>query len=239
MMRNLALLLFMTSVLAAPAFADDTGQTSQQLDVTIRVEMGCLLYLPKDYATKESWPLVLFLHGSGERGDDLELVKKHGPPKLISEGKEFPFIVVSPQCPKSQSWEPIELTALLDEVTRTQKVDQDRICVTGLSMGGFATWELAAFTPNRFAAIAPICGGGEPYWTRRFPHLSTWAFHGAKDEGVPLERTQEMIDALTKNGGTPKLTIYPEAEHDSWTETYNNPEFYAWLLAQKRADIKE
>lgn len=234
MMRILALLLFVTAVLSVPVLADDSAQTSQRLDVTIRVQMGYLLYLPKDYDTKESWPLVLFLHGSGERGDDLELVKKHGPPKLIGEGKEFPFIVVSPQCPKDQSWEPIELTALLDEVTKNHKVDQDRIYVTGLSMGGFATWELAAFTPNRFAAIAPICGGGEQYWTKRFKHLPVWAFHGAKDKGVPLERTQEMIDALTKNGGTPKLTIYPEAEHDSWTETYNNPEFYEWLLAQKR-----
>ena len=239
MMRILALLLFVTILLSERVLADDSGQTSQRLDVTIRVEMGYLLYLPKDYDSKESWPLVLFLHGSGERGDDLELVKKHGPPKLIGEGKEFSFIVVSPQCPKSQSWEPLELTALLDEVTRTQKVDQDRIYVTGLSMGGFATWELAAFKPNRFAAIAPICGGGEPYWTRRFKHLPTWAFHGARDTGVPVERTQEMIDALTKNGGTPKLTIYPEAEHDSWTETYNNPEFYEWLLAQKRVDIDE
>jgi predicted peptidase len=239
MMRILALLFFVTALLSVPVLADDSGQTSQQLDVTIRVQMGYLLYLPKDYDTKESWPLVLFLHGSGERGDDLELLKKHGPPKLISEGKDFPFIVVSPQCPQSQSWRAIELTALLDEVTRTQKVDQDCIYVTGLSMGGFATWELAAFTPERFAAIAPICGGGDPGWTRRFTHLPTWAFHGAKDKGVPVERTQEMIHALTKDGGTPKLTIYPEAEHDSWTETYNNPEFYEWLLAQKRADIKE
>jgi len=140
-MRIPGLLLFVTAVLSAPVLADDTGQTARRLDVTIRVEMGYLLYLPQEYATKESWPLVLFLHGSGERGDDLELVKKHGPPKLIGDGKAFPFIVVSPQCPNDQSWEPIQLTALLDEVTKTQKVDQDRIYVTGLSMGGFATWE--------------------------------------------------------------------------------------------------
>ena len=149
--------------------------------------MGYLLYLPKDYETKECWPVVLFLHGSGERGDDLELVKKHGPPKLISEGKQFPFIVLSPQCPKDATWEPLKLTALLDEVVRNQKVDEDQICVTGLSMGGFGTWELAAYSPKRFAAISPICGGGEPRWAKRFAHLPTWAFHGAKDEGVPLK----------------------------------------------------
>ena len=99
-------LLFLSVVFAAPALADDSGQTSQRLDVTIKVEMGDLLFFPKDYSTKESWPLVLFLHGSGEKGDVLEMVKKHGPPKLVAEGREFPFILVSPQCPKGKSWEP-------------------------------------------------------------------------------------------------------------------------------------
>ena len=239
MMRILALLLFVTAVISIPVLAEDSGQTAQRLDVTIRVEMGYLLYLPKDYDTKESWPLVLFLHGSGERGDDLELVKKHGPPKLIAEGKEFPFIVVSPQCPKGKSWEPYELNVLLDDIVQKYKVDEERICVTGLSMGGFGTWKLAAYMPRRLAAIAPICGGGDLSSVRRLTKLPIWAFHGAKDKSVPVERTQEMIDALTKNGGTPKLTIYSEAEHDSWTETYNNPVFYEWLLAQKRADIPE
>jgi predicted peptidase len=219
--------------------ADDSSQTSQRLDTTVKVEMDYLLSLPKGYDKQDSWPLVLFLHGAGERGDDLELVKKHGPPKLIGEGKDFPFIVVSPQCPKDVWWEPIELSALLDQVIKTHKVDQDRIYVTGLSMGGFGTWRLAAFTPDRFAAIAPICGGGEKYWARRFPQLPTWAFHGAKDKGVPLERSQEMVDAMKEKGGAPKLTVYPEAEHDSWTETYNNPAFYEWLLAQKRKSSTE
>ncbi len=214
-------------------------QKPTQLNTQVKVEMDYLLYLPKDYDKQKSWPLLLFLHGAGERGDDLELVKKHGPPKLIAEGKEFPFIVVSPQCSEEVWWEPIELTALLDQVIKTHKVDEDRIYVTGLSMGGFGTWRIAALTPNRFAAIAPICGGGEKYWARRFSHLPTWAFHGAKDKGVPVERSQEMIDAMKEKGGEPKLTVYPEAEHDSWTETYNNPMFYEWLLAQKRKPVKE
>jgi predicted peptidase len=112
-------------------------------------------------------------------------------------------------------------------------VDQRRIYVTGLSMGGFGTWRLAAYSPTRFAAIAPICGGGEPYWARSFAKLPTWAFHGAKDTGVLVERSQTMIDAMIARGGSPKLTIYPDAGHDSWTETYSNPEFYDWLLAQQ------
>ncbi len=234
MLRLLILLLLTISILPTQILAEEPAQSSQRLKASIPVEMGYLLYLPKDVDSRPAWPLILFLHGSGERGDDLELVKKHGPPKLISEGKEFPFIIVSPQCPKDRSWEPLELTALLDDVCRNNKVDVDQIYVTGLSMGGFGTWELAGFTPQRFAAIAPICGGGEPYWARRFAHLPTWAFHGAKDQGVKLERSQEMIDAMKEKGGAPKFTIYPDAEHDSWTETYDNPEFYAWLLEQKR-----
>ena len=218
------------------AFCEDQpgSQTTAQLNTQVKVQMSYLLYLPKDYEQQESWPLLLFLHGSGERGDDLELVKKHGPPKLIAAGKDFPFIVVSPQCPKDRRWEPIELVALLNDLSDKYKVDDDRIYVTGLSMGGFGTWQLASYAPDRLAAIAPICGGGEKYWVKQFAHLPVWAFHGAKDTGVPLERSQVMVDELKKNGGNPKLTIYPEAGHDSWTETYDNPELYTWLLEQKR-----
>ncbi len=238
-MRIVLLPLAVAACLHVSALADDSPQTSQRLDVTVKVGMDYLLALPKNYDQQDSWPMVLFLHGAGERGDDLELVKKHGPPKLIGEGKDFPFIVVSPQCPNDVWWEPIELTALLDQVIKTHKVDEDRIYVTGLSMGGFGTWRLAAFTPDRFAAIAPICGGGEPYWARRFSRLPTWVFHGAKDQSVPHERSQEMIDAMIEKGGEPKLTVYPEAGHDSWTETYNNPEFYKWLLEQKRSPAEQ
>jgi len=210
-------------------------QRAAQLNAQVTVQMGYLLYLPPDYDKHESWPLLLFLHGGGERGSDLDLVKKHGPPKLIAAGKNFPFMVVSPQCPLDKSWEPLELVALLDEIGRKCKVDKDRIYVTGLSMGGFGTWRLAAYAPQRLAAIAPICGGGETYWTKQFVHLPVWAFHGAKDPGVPVERSQAMVDALTKNGGDARLTVYPDAGHDAWTATYENPQFYEWLLAQKRS----
>jgi predicted peptidase len=238
-MKHGCRLFFALMALAAAAnrsYCDDQPgvQRTARLDTQVAVRLDYLLYLPQDYNQQASWPLMLFLHGAGERGADLELVKKHGPPKLIAEGKAFPFMVVSPQCPKDRWWEPIELVALLDEIGRTHKVDADRVYVTGLSMGGFGTWRLAAFAPQRLAAIAPICGGGEAYWASQFPHLPVWAFHGAKDFGVPVERSQSMIDALKKLGANPKLTIYPDAGHDSWTETYNNPEFYAWLLEQKR-----
>ncbi len=120
-----------------------------------------LLYLPEGYAEQEaSWPLLLFLHGAGERGDSLALVNVHGPPKLIEQGQGFPFIVVSPQCPEDQRWSVKTLDKLLNDIVAQYRVDEDRIYVTGLSMGGFGTWNLAARFPHRFAAIAPICGGG-------------------------------------------------------------------------------
>jgi len=210
-------------------------QQPQKLERTIKVTMDYLLYLPKDYAQQDSWPLLLFLHGAGERGADLERVKVHGPPKLIAAGKEFPFIVVSPQCPSSQWWQPHELTALLDEIVEKYKVDQDRVYVSGLSMGGYGTWSLAAFSPDRFAALVPICGGGEPRTARRLSHVPVWVFHGAKDSVVPLSASEDMVEALKKVNGNVKLTVYPEADHDSWTEAYNDPELYKWLLEQKRA----
>ncbi|TWU12534.1 Prolyl oligopeptidase family protein [Symmachiella macrocystis] len=223
-------------VMGNSGFCDEpaAGQRAGRLETQVQVQMNYLLYLPQDYDSQPNWPLMLFLHGAGERGDDLELVKMHGPPKLIAAGQQFPFIVVSPQCPKEKEWEPIELLALLDDVSRQYNVDPDRIYVTGLSMGGFGSWRLAAYAPDRLAAIAPICGGGEKHWAKRYPHLPVWAFHGGKDPGVPVERTLSMVDALIEKGGNPQLTIYPEAGHNSWAATYANPEFYKWLLRQKR-----
>jgi predicted peptidase len=226
-------------LLANQASAGDPGQQkSAAMERTVKVSMKYLIYLPKDYDEKAAWPLLLFLHGSGERGDDLDLVKVHGPPKLIEAGKQFPFIVVSPQCPKNHSWEPYQLLALLDEVCEKYKVDKNRIYLTGISMGGFGTWALAAHVPDRFAAIVPICGGGEVANAKRLARIPTWVFHGAKDTTVPLERSQKMVDALKKNGGDPKFTIYPDAEHDSWTQAYDTPELYEWLLQQKRTPKK-
>ncbi|MBN1853306.1 MAG: prolyl oligopeptidase family serine peptidase [Pirellulales bacterium] len=236
--------LFAMGFSCPSASADDTSQPEDpsrsakqqacQMNKSIQVTMNYLLYLPEDYSSREAWPLILFLHGAGERGDNLDLVKKHGPPKLIEAGKEFPFIVVSPQCPKGRWWQPFELAAVIDEIVATYHVDQDQIYVTGLSMGGFGTWALAAYQPDRFAAIVPICGGGEPAMTRLYASVPAWVFHGAKDNVVPLERSEAMVEALRKAGGNVKFTVDPEAYHDSWTTAYDNPDLYTWLLEQKR-----
>ncbi len=216
-----------------------TGQYAQVLETEAatagRIEYW--LYIPADYAgAKEPLPLVVFLHGLGERAPEIEKVKKHGPPKLIARGKPFPFICISPQCP-AKSWWPKEtkaLVALLDEIGAKYNVDKDRVYLTGLSMGGFGTWALAIDQPKRFAAIAPICGKGDPAKVARIKHVPTWVFHGAKDRTVPLKASEDMVEALKAAGATPKFTVYPDAGHDSWTATYASDDFWKWLLAQRR-----
>ncbi len=212
-------------------------QIRREFRRTIKVtqEMQYLLYLPDDYSVKnESWPLLIFLHGAGERGMDIEKVKVHGPPKLIGEGHLFPFMVASPQCPDDQSWDVDLLDALLSNILKKYQIDERRIYLTGLSMGGFGTWLWASRYPDRFAAIAPICGGGDTGQICNVKNIPVWAFHGAKDNVVPVERSRGLVDALNKCGGEVRLTIYPEAGHDSWTETYDNPELYRWLLQHSR-----
>jgi predicted peptidase len=212
-------------------------QHDQFLDRRVSMKNNYLLYLPRGYGEKEKkWPMILFLHGAGERGDDLAKVKAHGPAKIVEAGKDLPFIVVSPQCPAKQWWPAkVEvLMGLLDEIEEKYDVDPQRFYLTGLSMGGYGSWSLAAMYPDRFAAVVPICGGGMPYLGRNFKNLPVWAFHGAKDEVVPLQRSQEMVDAINAAGGNAKLTVYPDAGHDSWTETYDNPELYEWFLRHRR-----
>ncbi len=203
------------------------------------VRLSYLLFLPKGYGMdlQEKWPLILFLHGAGERGDDLEMVKKHGIPKVSEQQEEFPFIAVSPQCPQ-YSWWPFEvdaLNALLDEILAAYAVDSDRVYLTGLSMGGYGAWHLAMEHPERFAAIAPICGGGMPEKACVLKDLPVWVFHGAKDPVVPLQESESMVNALKACNGNVRFTVYPDAGHDSWTQTYDNPELYKWFLSHKRS----
>ncbi len=240
MFRNVLLTAMLLGAVSPLALADDPApgkQVARSFALGKREDsprLGYWLYLPKDYRAEgeKKFPLVLFLHGSGERGSDLDKVLIHGPPKLIAGGKEFPFIVVSPQCPENQFWNIDILSRLLDDLEKDHAVDKQRIYVTGLSMGGFATWSLAASTPFRFAAAAPICGGGRPEWSYQLKNLPISVYHGEKDEGVKLERSQEMVDAIKAAGGDVQLTVYPGVGHDSWTETYDDSGFYEWLLSK-------
>lgn len=208
-----------------------------KVDPTATEQLRYWLYLPEDYGSQEKCPLILFLHGAGERGDDLEKVKVHGPPKLVEQRTDCPAIVVSPQCPNERIWSTSQLSLLLDKCMETLKVDPDRVYVTGLSMGGFGTWALAAKEPKRFAAAVPICGGGDVSKASRLVDLPIWVFHGGKDTVVTPDYSQRMVDAIRKAGGTKvKLTIYPEANHDSWTKTYANDDVARWLLSQTRSE---
>jgi predicted peptidase len=220
-----------------------------QLKKQGNVEINYLLFLPKGYDAKAEklWPLMLFLHGSGERGTNVWKVATHGPPKNVTSKPDFPFIMVSPQCPEGRIWSNDQLLPLLEEIMRTHKVDKSRVYLTGLSMGGYGTWSLGLTYPELFAAIVPICGGGDfisPFLSSRekpaaLRSLGIWAFHGAKDPVVPLAESERMVELSKKLGvREAKLTVYPEAGHDAWTETYKNPELYEWLLEHKRTAKK-
>ena len=220
------------ALLAAPAFAAEPTATPAQQEkhfeaqVKVTAKIDYLLFLPQGYEqSKQSWPLMLFLHGAGESGTDLAKVKVHGPPKIVESKPDFPFILVSPQS-SGRGWNSDTLNALLDDIIRKYRVDKSRVYLTGLSMGGYGTWSLAAAHPERFAAIVPICGGGNPADAKKLAALPIWVFHGAKDPTVPVQRSREMVEAIKAAGGNVKYTEYPDAKHDCWTETYDNPELY-------------
>ncbi|OQY30716.1 MAG: hypothetical protein B6243_09810 [Anaerolineaceae bacterium 4572_5.2] len=199
--------------------------------ITKQVELNYLLYLPeKPEANASAPPLLLFLHGVGERGNDLSLLKKQGPPLRIETGAEFPFVVAAPQCPTDTWWQIDSLIALLDHLLEQHNIDQSRIYVTGLSMGGYGTWALADACPNRFAAIAPVCGPFTFINPLRFQNIPIWCFHGAMDDVVPVSDSVKMVKWLRENGANVRFTVYPDAEHDSWTQTYEGTKLYDWFL---------
>ena len=215
------------------------SDSQKKFSFNITFQMEYLLFLPESYAqsTNQKFPLILFLHGAGERGRDLDSVKRHGIPKIVKTNPDFPFIAVSPQCPEDSWWtsELHTINGLIEEVVEKYQVDTSRIYLTGLSMGGFGTWSLASMYPERFAAIAPVCGGGEVRQIlRSLVEMPIWTFHGQKDDVIPFSRSEEIVTALKKHGSSIKFTIYPEAGHDSWTETYDNPELYEWFLKHSR-----
>ncbi|WP_199756926.1 prolyl oligopeptidase family serine peptidase [Pedobacter sp. KBW06] len=207
--------------------------SAQQRHEKIIIESNYLLYLPEDYQqdSLKKFPLVLFLHGSGERGNDLDKVKAQGLPRLVEAGKKFPFILVSPQ--SVADWETRDLMLLLQGLEKKYRIDDERLYLTGLSMGGYGSWDMATKYPGLFAAVIPVCGGGDPSTVWNMRHTPTWVFHGAKDDAVPLKASQEMVDALRIENPSVKFTVFPEAGHDSWTAAYDTDSLYTWMLSQK------
>lgn len=206
-------------------------------EVTRTVELDYLIAEPAGLA--EPWPLVLFLHGAGERGNDLDLVAVHGPPKQVAAGATLPFLLVAPQCPDGHwwDWESDALLALVSEVMAGHPVDPDRVYLTGLSMGGSGSWDLACRRPDLFAAVAPICGRGRRPMASRLVTTPIWAIHNSDDPVVPVEGTLDMIEAVREAGGDVRATINTTGGHDAWTAAYDDPELYSWLLEQRRPGI--
>lgn len=213
------------------------------------------LLKPEKIEPGKTYPLVLFLHGGGERGNDNDLHLYIGG-KDFSEPefqKKHPCFVLFPQCPSDSSWttsgstssneatagkplDPLELSmALVGDLTAQLPIDKDRIYATGVCMGGVGVWTALERRPDFFAAAIPICSRGEPTQAAKLKNIPLWAFHGDKDPVVPVEDTQRMIAAIIKAGGKPKMTIYPGVNHNSWSATYSNPEVMAWLFAQKKS----
>jgi predicted peptidase len=204
------------------------------------VALRYLLYLPDDHATRRDWPLLLFLHGAGERGDDLDGVRRHGPPQRLDAGAAWPMVVASPQCPAGETWwEHLPtLAALIDDLVERYGIDEDRVLLTGLSLGGMGACRLATAYPRRFAALAPVCGTAP--WSilpDRIRHLPVWAFHGADDDVVPAAESRELVAALQALGGDARLTLYPGVGHAAWEPAYAAPELLAWWLAARRRGV--
>lgn len=217
-----------TAAAAAPA---QTPRT-----ITVHSKVSYLAFLPKSYSAKGApVPLIVFLHGSGERGNDLNKVKAWGPPAIADKDPAFPFMVVSPQAPDGEWWHANLLKGMIDEVLAKYNVDRSRIYLTGLSMGGYGAWDLAIRYPDYFAAVAPICGGGSPIEIARMKNVPTWVFHGMKDDAVPERESARMVAALKAAGGNVKYTVLPDAGHvDAWVYAYGEAGLFDWFLEHRK-----
>ncbi|HKQ48224.1 MAG TPA: PHB depolymerase family esterase [Phycisphaerae bacterium] len=247
---NLIVLLGLMGVTnAAAAYPLQAPQTSQRrlpngfVSKTLKIkdqrDRKYAVFVPPQYGASQThrWPLILFLHGSGECGMDGIKHTTQGLPVYISKrATRFPFLVVMPQAQQNafRGPEAAAVWAILDEVDRSYRVDHDRIFLTGLSMGGIATWELAVLRPDVFAAIVPVCGFAPNEYLSNIKDLPVWAFHGALDQNVSVSGSRDAIGALRKLGATPKYTEYPDLAHVCWDRAYAEPELYKWLLKQRR-----
>ena len=202
---------------------------------------GYLMALPADYhETTKDYPLVIFLHGTGECGNgttELDRVAIHGYPKYANEGKDYPFILISPQLPEGKYWGAYieSLNLFLDHLIGTLRVDTKRIYLTGLSNGGTGTWLWGQANANRFAALIPVCGAGICWGVREMLNVPVWAFHGDHDECIDYHESIRMVDGINAMGGNAKITIYPGAGHGCWIYTYTDQELISWMLQQHLA----
>ena len=205
------------------------------MDVTRIQNMQCVIRKPKGFDSNKKYPILLFLHGAGTRGNDIHLLMTNPFFQMTASLEHFPFVAVAPLCEENTWFDVFErLKLLVKDVSRLPYADVDRIYLMGASMGGYATWQLAMSMPEYFAAIVPVCGGGM-YWNAgRLVNVPVWAFHGGKDPVVLVEESVKMVDAVNRNSGDAMLTVYPENGHDAWSDTYSNQAVFQWLLKHNR-----
>lgn len=192
-----------------------------------------LVYLPPDDVCGPL-PLVVYLHGSGERGVDPMALRDSGPFAALRNGKTMPATIVAPQCLPNAAWEPKSIAAFVEDVASRHNIDRDRMYLVGYSMGGYGVWHTAAAHPERFAAIVPICGGVYPQRAKSLAKTPVWTFHGAKDDVVPLAESERMIDAIRAAGGNPKLTVLPDAGHGICKDVCHRDDLWTWLFTHQR-----
>lgn len=195
---------------------------------------------PNSYKDGEKYPVIIFLHGAGTRGSDINILKSNSFFAITGGFEDFPFICVAPHC-ESGTWFDYmpTLKALAASIASKTWADNERIYLIGNSMGGYGTWQLAMSAPELFAAIVPIFGGGMSWNTGTLVNVPVWAFHGADDTIVYPEESERMVAKVIKYGGQAKLTVYPNTTHDSWTPTFKDPKVYAWLLEHKNSNAKD
>ncbi|HVJ44874.1 MAG TPA: prolyl oligopeptidase family serine peptidase [Luteolibacter sp.] len=251
-MRFLITTLFMSLALKVSA----ADPTAEQWKAPNGIDIPYRLAVPEKVEPGKTYPLILFLHGAGERGDDNTKHLKHGIRPILENAAKLgePCFLIAPQCPAELWWADLDdkklrlkdatapnprleaVLALVDDFSKSHPVDLKRLYITGISMGGFGTWFILGQHPDKFAAALPICGGGDPApeIVSKFKDVPVWTFHGDKDPTVPVAATLDLVAALEKAGGKPKLTVYPGVQHDSWTQTYADPEPLRWLLSQRK-----
>ena len=247
-------LFAMSPLSAAEPLPDHRDRFEARTFTAGEAKLPYRLLKPKAVEAGKKYPVVLFLHGAGERGTDNKVQLVHGMNDFAADEimDKYPAFVVAPQCPEGMQWVDTPWSAdshkmpekptpalqqsldLLSALAMEFPIDENRIYITGLSMGGFGAWDAVQRHPKRFAAVVPICGGGDPAFAKAIFTLPVWAFHGDKDEAVKVRRSRDMIEALKAAGGTPKYTEYPGVGHNSWTAAYADPDLYKWLFAQKR-----
>lgn len=231
-------LLFLLSTLFFLASAASAVGTETQLK---QVDYKYLTYLPDNYDSTKAdlYPVIIYLHGRSASGTNLNSVRRYGLPFFLDRGKKLDYIVIAPQCPWGKNWATENwMDPMLAALNKKYHIDNDRIYLTGMSLGGFGTWELANRYPNRFAAIAPMCGGGKTEWTNNIYHIPTWVFHGTQDRLVPVLRSDQMVDGLKKHDAVIKYSRIAKMGHDLHRQ-FDNDELYAWFSQFSRRPLNE